>query len=82
MTNPNLESAMEAIGQAVFEKYGTETPKEVKSLLGLINEAYVLIGWPEVQDLMEEDWFQEEAILDNSEDADSSTYLIPISKVL
>lgn len=82
MTNPNLESAMEAIGQAVFEKYGTETPKEVKSLLGLINEAYVPIGWPEVQNLMEEDWFQEEAILDNSEDADSSTYLIPISKVL
>jgi hypothetical protein len=40
---------------------------------------YELVKWPEVQELMNEDWFLEEAKL-NFEDADSS-YFIPINKL-
>lgn len=38
---------------------------------------YILVEWPEVQDLMEESWFEEEAILGNS-----SSYFIPEDKFL
>lgn len=43
---------------------------------------YIYIQWPESQDLMGEDWFREEAILDNSENAPSSSYLIPIERMI
>ena len=39
---------------------------------------YKLVQWPEVQELMDEDWFLEEAIL-NFEAADSS-YFIPVNR--
>lgn len=43
---------------------------------------YVYIQWPESQDYMEHDWFKEEAILDNSENATSSSYLIPENRYM
>lgn len=43
---------------------------------------YILVQWPESQDLMEYDWFQEEAILDNSENAISSSYFIPEERII
>jgi hypothetical protein len=42
---------------------------------------YVRVDWPEVQELMDEPWFQEEAILDNRDNAPSSSYLIPVELV-
>lgn len=42
---------------------------------------YIYIEWPESQNYMQEDWFREEAILDNSENAPSSSYLIPINRI-
>lgn len=41
---------------------------------------YILIQWPEVQELMDEWWFQDEAIL-NIRDDDSS-YLIPEDRII
>lgn len=44
-------------------------------------ETYVRVNWPEVQNLMNEDWFHEEAILDNRIQAPSSSYLIPTERI-
>ena len=43
----------------------------------LMEEAYILVHWPDSQDYMECDWFAEEAYL-----ADSSAYFIPIRYIL
>ena len=40
-------------------------------------EVFVLVPWPESQELMEEPWFNDEAIL-----ADNSSYLIPESRII
>lgn len=42
---------------------------------------YVYIEWPESQNLMEENWFRSEAILDTRDDVKSSCYLIPYKRV-
>ena len=44
-----------------------------------VKEMYSVVPFPEVQEYMEEDWFDEEAILDvdNKLQLGSSTYLIP-----
>lgn len=39
---------------------------------------YVYISWPDSQEYMEEDWFEEEAILDINS---SSNYLIPVTRL-
>ncbi|MGV8961955.1 MAG: hypothetical protein ACOH2V_01060 [Candidatus Saccharimonadaceae bacterium] len=43
-----------------------------------MNDKYILVFWPEVQDLMEEEWFRYEAILNPDED---SAYFIPESRI-
>lgn len=45
----------------------------------IMKNRYVLIEWPEVQDLMDTSWFDEEAIL-NFEGANSS-YFIPENRI-
>lgn len=40
---------------------------------------YILVEWPEVQDLMDEPWFQEEAVLHPEL---SSAYFIPEIRIL
>ena len=39
-------------------------------------DTYVLVPWPEVQDYMDEPWFEEEAVLNSN-----SSYLIPIERL-
>ena len=46
-----------------------------------MDDYYVYVNWPEVQDLMDEPWFEEEAILDTRPNAPSSCYLIPWSRI-
>ncbi len=41
-------------------------------------EQYILIRWPESQELMDEPWFDEEAVLANDERFGSSAYFIPL----
>ncbi len=38
---------------------------------------YQMVEWPEVQALMDEPWFDDEAILINEDNVPPSTYLIP-----
>jgi hypothetical protein len=49
-------------------------------LLDLIDEAYVHVEWPETQEFMEEDWFEEEAVLDVDSPI-GSCYFIPLARV-
>ena len=80
--NSNFEEAMECIGQSLFEIFDKNTPKEVVSLLNNIREAYVIVQWPESQELMEKEWFNEEAILDTEGKFGSSAYFVPLKRVI
>ena len=76
---------MESIGQAVFEMFENNTPEPVKTLLTNIPEAYVLVTWPESQNLMEEPWFREECYLCQSngeQEHFDSAYFVPIKRIL
>lgn len=44
------------------------------------DNTYILVQWPDVQDLMEKDWFREEAILDVEAKFGSSAYFIPYNR--
>lgn len=78
----NFENAMETIGQALFELYEKDTPTEAKNLLNQLDSAYVVVTWPDVQELMEKDWFEEEAILDVDGKFGGSAYFIPLKRIL
>ena len=47
-------------------------------------ETYILVPFPEVQEFMDEDWFDEEAILalGAEESVGSGAYFIPASRIL
>jgi hypothetical protein len=79
-----LENALEVIGQGLdclFEDEKVDAP-ETYELLSLVREAYVVVAWPDSQEFMDEDWFDEEAILDVDGKFGSSAYLIPIKYVM
>ena len=93
----NYEEAVEIIGQAIFDYFpdrdgqGIPLTKEereateiVESFMNTVDEGYVLVKWPESQEFMEEEWFDEEAILAlGSEDkTGSSAYFIPIKRIV
>ena len=81
----NFDETMEAIGQAIFEMDITEKDNpEVHSLLSNVGDAYVLVQWPDSQDYMEKEWFEEEAILalGSEEQTGSSAYFIPLKYVI
>jgi len=48
----------------------------------VLEEAYILVLWPESQMYMEEDWFQEEAVLEYECKYGSSAYFIPLKYML
>jgi hypothetical protein len=58
--------------------------KVQEDIIKEFEDSYFLIGWPESQDYMEEDWFEEETILAiGSEDKiGSSAYFIPVKRIL
>ena len=90
MKQTNFETAVEVIGQAVSEllpiedSTHDETRQAINSLINCAEEGYVLVEWPESQEFMEEEWFNEEAILAlGSEDkTGSSAYFIPIKRII
>jgi len=49
--------------------------------MGDTENLYVLIVWPDSQELMEEDWFEEEAILETEGKFGSSAYFIPYKRI-
>lgn len=64
---------------------GELNDKEI-DLLGrfmeLASNSYILIPWPESQELMEEEWFEKEAILDINSTIGNSSYFIPLKRIL
>ncbi len=48
-------------------------------LLNLVEESYVHVEWPASQQYMEQDWFEEEAVLDVNSPTGSS-YFIPLAR--
>ena len=81
----NIEAAIEIIGQLVYDSLPEEDSQNdeirsiINNLLNCAESGYVLVHWPESQDYMEEDWFEEEAILKLNE---SSAYFIPIKRII
>jgi hypothetical protein len=96
MIQNKLEAALELIGSAIFELFerdekgipvnqeDKESSECVNSLLKLTDTAYILVKWPESQELMEEEWFDEEAIFcgGSEEKTGSSAYFIPLKRLL
>lgn len=90
--NPNVyletvkKNAMNRIIEFISRLLDKELPqskenytfrKSIIDFLSLSEEAYVLIEWPEVQDYMEESWFDEEAKL-----SEGSSYFIPLKRLI
>ena len=90
MNQSNYENAIEVIGQAVFELLPPEDPyndngrDNVQSLLNCCEDCYCLIQWPDTLEYMEEDWFEEEAILalGSEEKTGAAAYFIPIKRLV
>jgi len=83
-----FENALEIISQSLFEALGpidnenSKVWQEVNMFVDLARDSYVIVTWPESQEYMEEDWFEDEAILDTDSKFGSSAYLIPIKRIL
>lgn len=46
-------------------------------LLRIMEDSYTVVPWPESQELMDKEWFDEEAILDVECIHGSSAYFVP-----
>jgi len=85
MEQTKFDAAIEEIGQGLFEiNEEGECSPETQVLLNCLDSAYVLVRWPNSQKYMEEDWFDEEAILTLGEEdkTGSSAYFIPIKRIV
>jgi len=90
MKQTNFELAVEVISQAVFELLPVEdsthdeTREAVNSLISCAEKGYVLVQWPESQEFMDKEWFEEEAIFcgGSEEKTGSSAYFIPIKRLV
>lgn len=62
------------------------TPREdrelIENLISTLEFSYVAVSWPDCQYYMNEEWFQDEAILDAESKVSDSTYLIPINRLI
>ena len=75
-----MESLLELI-KSILHHSNTDTIL-ADSILNTIEDSYIVIIWPDVQELMEEDWFDEEAILDSSGKFGSSAYFVPLKRII
>lgn len=74
-----LDEFMEIVGMLLFnDEINSETEPDIINVLEHIPDSYIRVDWPEVQELMEEDWFEDEAVLDINK---SQSYLIPINRL-
>ena len=81
----NTEKVVEMLLSAAEKMESTEevTKQDVTTYVQTAAESYVLVEWPSSQLYMEEEWFQEEAILalGCEEQVGSSAYFIPINRI-
>jgi hypothetical protein len=66
--------------QQIINNLSEEEAKEM--LLTIVSDTYTLIEWPYSQELMDEEWFDEEASLADFDKHGSSAYFIPTSRTL
>ena len=90
----NLERGIEVIGEAIHDYMGlsSSNPKEkieidnVNQLLENASKGFVLVEFPESQEYMECDWFEEESVLCNDRKLlkrkEYAAYFIPIARIL
>jgi len=83
MKEDNFVYTKEIIGNLIEDSLPREDPESdepielINRLLNLAEDSYVLINWPESQDYMEEEWFNEEALL-----SEESSYFVPLKRIL
>lgn len=81
----NLQRAIEIL-EETMDKSPLSSPGAVKQVLNMIkgDDCYVLVRWPESQNLMEETWFRDEAIfaLGSEDITGSSAYFIPLKRII
>ena len=70
-----MENFLETIGSALFDAGIND--QETMDAIDTIKDSYTLVQWPDSQELMEEDWFEEEAILDVEGKFGGSAYFVP-----
>jgi hypothetical protein len=58
--------------------------ESIHSLLDCAEQGYILVEWPDSQQYMDEDWFDEDAILalGSENKTGSSAYFIPIKRII
>jgi hypothetical protein len=69
LENLELQTLTDELKSEIIERFESHYNSE---------DLYVRIGWPEVQNVMDEVWFNDEAILDTNTSAD---YLIPMTRI-
>jgi hypothetical protein len=69
LENLELQTLTDELKSEIIERFESNYNSE---------DLYVRIGWPEVQNVMDEVWFNDEAILDTNTSAD---YLIPMTRI-
>lgn len=86
----NLDNILYALGDLLHELFPPEDTshnpmkESIRTFLNTAANSYVLVEWPELQEFMEEEWFQAEAVCAvGSEDRfGSATYFIPLKRVI
>ena len=67
----------------VLEALHNLSNEEAREMLDdLIIGNYTIVQWPYTQEYMDEDWFDKEAILCNSDNFGSAAYFIPIYRTM
>lgn len=79
-----FEEIKEIIGSECidFRQLSDEDIELLGKFMNLASDAYVLVEWPDSQVFMDEDWFEEEAILDTEAKFGSSAYFIPLKRII
>lgn len=79
-----FKSLRDRIGYECIDmgEFTRKESEELGKFMDLAEQAYVLVKWPDSQELMDKDWFDDEAILDVNGTFGSSAYFIPLNRLL
>ncbi len=73
-----MKEFLKLIKQAICKaNYSKEVINDLNITLDTLTDSYILIHWPDVQDYMEDTWFDEEAI-----SHDENSYFIPVQRII
>ena len=79
-----MEQFLETIGQLIYD--ADIDSDETNEVLNLITTSYTIVTWPDIQEIMEEDWFDDESFLINDqkglEKFGSSAYFVPVKHLI